>query len=139
MTKRTQSSQRQYGLSLLELIVAVTVMAMAMGMLYRASGGSARSAEDLRNYQRAILLAKSLLATRDAVPEEGWNEAGQSAGYLWTVRSRPYAVMPEDTRSRQLHELEIQITWLERGQDKHLALTTLRPQRLPGAWQKAGG
>lgn len=139
MTTRIQRLRHQRGLSLLELIVAVTIMAVAMGVLYRASGGSVRSTEDLGNYQRAVLLAKSLLAARDVIPEEGWNEAGQSAGYLWTVRSRPYTAASAATRLRPLHELEIQITWLERGQEKHLALTTLRPQRLPGALQKAGG
>ena len=131
MTKRTQSSQRQYGLSLLELIVAVTVMAMAMGMLYRASGGSARSAEDLRNYQRAILLAKSLLATRDAVPEEGWSEAGQVAGFDWRVASAPYPTEVNGPTATPLHEIRVLVSWPQDGRTQQLELSTLRPQKKP--------
>ena len=67
-------SLRQRGLSLLELLVAFAIMAIALGMLYKASGSSARSVGEIQSYQRAVSLAESLLATRDAIPPDGWNE-----------------------------------------------------------------
>lgn len=129
---------RQGGLSLLELLVAISILAMALGMIYRAAGSSARSAAELGHYQRATLLAQSLLATRDAIAPEGWNETGESAEFVWTVHSRPYTEAVQVAHMQPLHELSIDITWPERGHTKHLTLYTLRPQRLPVAMPGEG-
>lgn len=137
--RRHRAARSTHGLTLLELLVALTIMALSLGVLYRASGSGARNAGELYEHQRALLLAQSLLAARDAVPENGWNESGESAGYQWAVRSQPYAAAPATAPPGAtvppLHELELSISWRERGQDKLLQLRTLRPQRLPVAAQ----
>ena len=61
------------GFSLLELLVALSIMSMSLGLLYQASTGALRGVGDLALDQRANLLAKSIIETRDAVPEAGWN------------------------------------------------------------------
>lgn len=132
-----RTRHRTRGLSLLELLVAVSIMALALGLLYRAGAGSARSAAEVSTYQQAALLAQSLLAARDAIPEGGWNESGQSAGLTWSVQTRPYTLAAPQGNGKPLHEMSIDIVWTERGQDKHLQLHTLRPQRLPVAGGKA--
>ena len=81
----TSSARRQGGFTILELLVAFAIMAISLGMLYRVSGGSARAVGDMEHYQRAIVLAESILAMRDAIPEEGWVEAGRVAGFDWRV------------------------------------------------------
>lgn len=128
---KRRDTAHQGGLSLLELLVAVSIMAMALGMIYRAAGSSARSAAELGHYQRATLLAQSLLAARDAIAPEGWSETGESAEFVWTVQSRPYTEAVQVAHMPPLHELSIDITWPERGHTKRLTLHTLRPQRLP--------
>lgn len=133
MMARIQVHYWQRGLSLLELLVALAIMAMALGMLYRASGSSARSAGDLQSYQRAAMLAQSLLAARDAIPEAGWNEAGESAGFAWSVQSSPYGAADPNPSVPRLHEVVIEVAWQERGGGKRIVLQTLRPQRLPMA------
>lgn len=130
---RAGTVARQKGLSLLELLVAFVIMAIALGMLYKASGASARAVGDTERYQRAVFLVNSLLESRDGVSPNGWNASGQSAGYDWTVRSQPY---PTDaSRSSpavtELHQLSIVVSWLERGQTKQIEVSTLRPQRTP--------
>lgn len=130
---RTGLATRQTGLSLLELLVAFVIMAIALGVLYKASGTSARAVGDAERYQRAVFLAHSLLEARDGVPQGGWNVSGQSAGYEWTVRSQPYAT--DLSRSSpavvELHQLNIAVNWLERGQMRQIVVSTLRPQRKP--------
>lgn len=137
----------QGGLSLLELLVAVSIMAMALGMLYRAGAGSARSASEVTQYQKAALLAQSLLGARDAIEAGGWNESGESAGFTWSVQTSAYSasapltalpgIVPGTAPLRPLHELAITVSWQERGQDKHIRLHTLRPERLPVTGGKA--
>ncbi|ADX47916.1 general secretion pathway protein I [Paracidovorax avenae ATCC 19860] len=119
----------QQGLTLLELLVAFAIMALAMGMLYRAMGGSARSVADVDRYQRAVVLAQSLLALRDAVPEQGWNQSGESAGYQWRIASAPYPTDVKGPNIPPLHEVSILISWSDGTRTRTFELSTLRPQR----------
>ena len=122
---------RQHGLTLLELLVAFAIMALSVGMIYRIMGGSARSAGDLEARQRAIVLAQSLLALRDTVPEGGFLQSGESGGYHWRIQSTPYDTGLSGPSITPLHELSIVIAWKDGGRERDLELATLRPQRRP--------
>lgn len=130
MKQQTKSCQQ--GLTLLELLVAFVIMAMALAMLYKASGSSARNIGETASYQRAVFLAESLLASRDVVPAEGWNEAGQSAGLSWQVRSQPYATPASQGNPAVplLHALDISVVWTERDKTRQIEVHSLRPQSI---------
>ena len=123
--------ERQRGLSLLELLVAFSILALSLGVLYRIMGGNARNAGDLETAQRAALLAQSLLSLRDTVPEGGWDQSGESAGYQWSIHASPYASGISGPNIPPLYEVAILITWQADGNPRSLELTTLRPQRKP--------
>ncbi|MBY0454912.1 MAG: general secretion pathway protein GspI [Burkholderiaceae bacterium] len=118
-------------MSLLELLVAFAIMAIALGMLYKAIGSSARTVGETESYQRAVLLAESLLAARDAVPAEGWKESGQSAGFDWQASSQPYSTPASKANpaAPQLHAVDLVVSWHERDAVRRIELHTLRPQR----------
>ncbi len=131
---------REAGLSLLELLVALAIMALAMGTLYRVLGANVRNVGMLQDQHKALLLAKSLLSAKDAVDESGWNESGETAGYVWQVRSQPYsqASMQAQPGAARLFAIQIDISWTDGGQLRNIELHTLRPQRLPVVPQGGG-
>lgn len=130
---------RQKGFSLLELLVAFSIMAFSLGALYQAVGSSARSVSDTEQHQRAAVLAQSLLALRDSVPAEGWSQEGESAEFSWKITSAPFptpAVADNShAKSPFLHEVTIFIGWNGYERPQQLELQTLLPEHraAPGA------
>lgn len=120
------------GFTLLELLVAFSIMALALGMFYRALGGSVRSVDQVQRYQGAVVLAQSLLNLRDSVPAGGWNEEGDSAGYHWVIQSQPYGTDVQGPKIPPLYQVSIAIHFGGRGESaRTLQLNTLRPERNP--------
>ena len=90
-----------------------------------------RSVGDMERYQRATVLAESIMAMRDAVPEEGWAEAGQVAGFDWRVASAPYPTEVNGPTATPLNEIRVLVSWPQDGRTQQLELSTLRPQQKP--------
>lgn len=125
------SHERPQGFTLLEVLVAIAIMAMALGMLYQAAGNDVRTMARIQKIQRASMLGESLLAWRDAVPSSGWNADGTDAGFSWSVRSAPYATAVNAPTTPPLHEIHLTVSWLEDGRLEQIGWTTLRPQLKP--------
>ena len=128
--------RREGGFSLLELLVAFVIMAFSLGMLYQASGGTVRSLGDTEQHMRATVLAQSLLNSRDTVPETGWNESGQSAGFVWRVSSAAFRTEVSDPKVPPLQQVDIVVGWSDRRGAREIALSTLLPQAKPAAGPK---
>ena len=115
------------GFSLLELVVALAIMSIALGVLYRAVGGGVRTVGDLALHRRAVALGESVLQTRDAVPAEGWNESGQWEGFRWSVASTPYEAAAGNAVA--VHRVQVDVAWSDGLRDQTFTLATLRPQQ----------
>jgi general secretion pathway protein I len=130
---RSSWAGRQKGFSLLEVLVAFAIMALSLSLIYRVAGGSARHVADAAQSQHAAWLAESLLASRNSVLAEGWNEDGESAGFTWQVRSSPFNSGTSSVETIPLHEIRLAIQWTAGSRPGQIDLVTLLPQRKPAA------
>ena len=129
--RQRQKPASQHGFSLLELLVAFSIMALSLGLLYRVAGGSARNVSDAVQNQQAGWLAESLLASRSSVLEDGWNEDGESAGFKWQVRSTPFNSGINILQAVPLHTIRLAVSWTAGSRPGQFEVVTLLPERKP--------
>jgi len=119
---------RSAGFSLLEVVVALAIMSIALGVLYRAVGGGVRTVGDLSAHSRAVAIGESVLQMRDTVPAEGWNEAGEWAGFRWSVASAPYEGASGSMVA--VHRVQVDVAWFDGLRENRYSLVSLRPQQV---------
>ena len=123
----------QRGFSLLEILVAFSIMALALGALYQAVGGSVRAALESERQARALHLAQSLLDLHPFVRAEGVTDSGQFEDLRWRIGSAPFPQPGDPPPQIALHRLDVEVSWDDRGQQRSLVLSTLVTEREQGA------
>ncbi len=118
--------RRVGGMTLLELLVAHSIMALPIALIYRSAGGSAKAAGDLQQSERAAILARSLLDAYEVVGPQGVSEQGQDGLLQWQIASVPELAGPP-----ALQRLFVTISWGEGPSRRTWALQTLRPVLVP--------
>ncbi|AOV03123.1 general secretion pathway protein GspI [Delftia tsuruhatensis] len=112
-------------MTLLELLVALTIMAISVALIYRAVGGSARGVTQLERNQGAAMLAESLMDAFSMVDPGGTQASGQDGLYTWQVASAPFLAGDLPETAVPLHALRITIAL----EGRNWVFETLRPQR----------
>lgn len=103
---------RQGGFSLLEMVVAIAVMAMALAMLYQAASGATRNVRSDEQYAYGVELARSLLARHDVVPVQGVSSSGETAGgFQWSVTTAPAAFDGSAAGFDALQDIVVRVSW----------------------------
>jgi len=130
---KRQAPSKARGFSLLEILVAFAIAAMALSLIYEIMGNNARQVGALTDHERAMLLAESLLDAQTTVPEAGLRETGQAAGYAWQIDSRPFPTPVQQSvlGAVPLHEVRVIVQWGGESGDRQFTLTSLRPQARP--------
>jgi general secretion pathway protein I len=118
------------GFSLLEVLVAFSIMSLALGILYRSMGASVHASVRAEQQVRAVQVAKSVLELHSDVSSQGVQSSGQSPdGIFWSVASSPFDGVPSDfSGGRRLHRLTVNVSWTESRNQQLLSFATLVPE-----------
>ena len=117
------------GFSLIEVLVAFSIMALALGVLYQSGAGSLRAAVLSDQYVRAALWGQSLIDALETVPAGGWHDSGSTEdGFHWQIGSRPLQESSDVDVAIPLHEVAVTIDWTDRGRRREFRIATVLPQ-----------
>ena len=118
------------GFSLLEVIVALAIMAVGFVTVIQLFSESIRSVETSDEYLRAISLANHKMNGLELDNFELDEFSGGFPGeedYRWELDVQPYDTVLNDEDSRvQIVELTLNVFWENSGREKNVELTTLQ-------------
>ncbi len=125
---------RQQGFSLIEILVAFSILALALGVLLNIFSGGLRSAIVSEEYQQALAIAESKLARVgfDIIVEEGLVQGVEQNKFSWSIQGTPFE-MPQAKSDNvaigsqiKAYKVQVKVEW-EEGQDNRLVvLNTVR-------------
>jgi general secretion pathway protein I len=123
------AARRCAGFSLLEVVVAFAILALALGALYQVFSSAGRRASLAQDYGRAVALADAKLAepgiTATLAPG---SQSGESANRFRWQRSVEAALAPAEPAQNAplLYRITVEVRWTSDGAERAVTLTTLR-------------
>ena len=125
-------TRHESGFSLLEVLVAFSITAVTVGILFQiyTKGSTASLLAD--NYTEALTIAESKLAGASVMQAEGGLElSGRDLEkYDWAIRIQDYMVDTRDeglSASVALVSIEVNVGWRSQGKLRRVTLQTLKP------------
>lgn len=119
------------GFSLLEVLVAFTILAVTLGVLFQIYAKGTTSAMLGEEYAQAIVIAESRLAEFSIVEDlAGVGGSGrENEKYDWKVIIEDYIEeeVPEFSPTWLLQQVEVIVTWKSAGKSRSVNLQTLKP------------
>ena len=131
--RRRPARLRQRGFTLIEVVVATAIAALALVGLFHVASGGIFAVDTASRVEDAVERARSHLAAlgREAPLAEGEAEGDDGGGFRWrrAVHALARRAPPNGLAggaTAQLMSVEIVISWREQGRRKAVTLTTLR-------------
>jgi general secretion pathway protein I len=122
------------GFTLLEVVVALAIAALALIGLFQAGSGGLFAADTAARAEEAVQRAQSHLAAigRDAALVAGDTSGDDGGGFTWRLRVQPSATRAgsgsdnSSGTSVTLFDVEVMVSWHSRGRDRSVLLRTRR-------------
>jgi general secretion pathway protein I len=123
----------QRGFTLIEVLVAFAIAALALGLLFQAASSSGTAARQAGNYEEAVSRAKSHMAMvgRESDITAGERGGDDGGGYRWRLKITPSAVAqpPQEAAPANrlvLYNVEVSVSWSDGGRPHSVVLHTQR-------------
>ena len=130
MTRYCRHSRKHSGFTLLEVLVAFSILSVSLAVIMLGISKSIRVSEVTRDYSRAITLAESTLAE---FSEIDLTTVNQTTGrfdnrYDWSVGINPYVTPGEEIQAANYapYELIVKVVWPGRDKQREIVLSTIR-------------
>lgn len=126
---------KQQGFSLLEILIAFSILALSLGILLKIFSGGVNTAIVAEDYTIAVQIAESIISkTGSVIPLKGHQSSGdENKKYHWELVISPYTLAGEsfDPKSVPVELFKVQVTvvWGEgegAGDDRQIQLSTLK-------------
>lgn len=125
------------GFTLLEVLVALTILSISLGVLLAIFSKGLDQARENATEADARTLAQSLLAQTEAQPHTALGDTnGMSNGLRWRVRVAPYGSTADQAAWQQAaQQIDATVTWPRGSGTRSLTLSTLRLNAATGTSQ----
>jgi general secretion pathway protein I len=126
------SLRQARGFSLLEVIAAIMLLAIAFGALMRVAGGSIRLSQQASDYTQAALWARSALDSRFVLEpmQPGVTQGQFDNRYRWRLQVTPWAVPntapPGTPYAFRMYKLDLDVMWGSAPFEHTARFSTLR-------------
>lgn len=118
------------GFTLIEVLVAFSIAALALGVLFQIYAKGTASAILGKEYNEALMVAESRLATLGITESlETMELSGtESDRYQWQITLRDYEQPdPSVVMPLTLKQVTLQVSWESKGKRRDITLHTLKP------------
>ena len=120
--------KKDAGFSLLEVLVAATLMGMMLVVILEVLTSALRAQEASQSNTQAVLAAEKVMAEYSEMDVSKGVYQGREGRFDFQVRLTPQLQVPYPMQNRKLvcSSLQVVVSWKEQGKTKTLELQTLR-------------
>ena len=123
--------RRSRGYTLIEVLVAFMIMALALTVLLRIFSGGVRNVGVASGYAEAVLIGESRLATAgiDETLAPGETSGVEGANFHWTRRVTRYEPAVDYTtrvKGSQAYFVTVTVTWPNGDRERSIDLSTVK-------------
>jgi len=124
---------KQRGFSLLEILIAFSILALSLGILLKIFSAGVNTAVVAEDYTAAVQIAESLMAKTGVETPLQANQASglENEKYHWLVEVSPFEFNPENVDptalTAVLFKVKVTVSWGDDNvNDRQIELTTLK-------------
>jgi len=124
---------KQQGFSLLEILIAFSILALSLGILLKIFSAGFNTAVVAEDYTAAVQIAESLMAKTGVETPLQANQASglENEKYHWLVEVSPFEFNPENVDptalTAVLFKVKVTVSWGDDNvNDRQIELTTLK-------------